>query len=76
MPELMVPMAELSRVYAAVDYLSGLEGQDTALTSEMSQAMLNDLIEHGQLNPMNTYIRRYCDVVDSPEEADEIAADI
>jgi hypothetical protein len=68
--------ASLNRIYAAVDHLANLEGQDTMLTLDMSQAMINDLINDGQLADMATYIRRYCDVLDSPAEADEIAADI
>ena len=40
--------AELMRVYAAVDYLSQLEGQDRTLVVDMSQDMLYDLIERGE----------------------------
>lgn len=66
----------LNRIYAAVDYLSGLEGQNTNLVLEMSQAMINDLINDGEIKPMIEYVNRYCDVVDNPEHAHEIAEDI
>lgn len=52
------------------------EGQDSTLTIEMSQAMLNDIIEHDTLRPMVEYITRYCDVLDSPDDAIRIAEDI
>ena len=68
--------AELMRVYAAVDYLSQLEGQDHTLVIEMSQAMINDLIEGRGLEPIVNYVKRFCDVIDGPEDAERIAADI
>lgn len=67
---------QLMRIYAAVDYLSDLEGQDRSLVVEMSQAMLNDVIEGRDLAPMIDYIARYCDVIDSRAEAEQIAANI
>lgn len=66
----------LQRVYAAVDRLMEEEGQDRTMVIEMSQDMINDLIETGELKPMVKYIAHYCDVVDSREEAQEIADDI
>jgi hypothetical protein len=71
-----VPTAQLNRIYFAVEYLANLEGQDQGLVIEMSQAMLNDLIEGRGLVPMLEYIKRYCDVIDGPEDAERIAADI
>ena len=68
--------AELTRVYAAVDYLSQLEGQDSTLVIEMSQAMINDLIEGRGLAPLADYVARYCDVIDNRADAERIAADI
>jgi hypothetical protein len=68
--------AQLNRIYAAVDYLTDLEGQDRDLVLEMSQAMLNDVIEGVGLRPMVEYVRHYCDVLDSPAEAERIAGDI
>lgn len=67
---------QLNRVYAAVEYFANLEGQDPVLTIEMSQAMLGDVIEGRELAPMIEYVKRYCDVVDSPADAEQIAADI
>lgn len=68
--------AQLNRIYAAVEYVADLEGQDRSLVIEMSQAMLNDVIEGGELAPMVDYIRRFCDVLDSAEDAERIAADM
>jgi hypothetical protein len=69
-------MAELSRILSAVDYLSDLEGQCRSMVTEMSQAMLTDVIEGRGLQPMAEYIGHYCDVLDSPADADRIAAEI
>jgi hypothetical protein len=66
----------LNRIYAAVDYFSNLEGQDIMLTLEMSQQMISDLIEIGEIKPMIDYVNRYCDVLDGPEDAEHIAEDI
>jgi hypothetical protein len=68
--------AQLNRIYAAVEYVADLEGQDRSLVIEMSQAMLNVVIEGGELAPMVDYIRRFCDVLDSAEDAERIAADM
>ena len=68
--------ADLQRVYAAVDYFSQLEGQDAVLVIEMSQFLLNAVIEGEPLPPMIDVVRRYCDVIDGPEDAERIAADI
>lgn len=67
---------QLNRIYFAVEYIANLEGQDRSLVIEMSQAMLNDVIEGRGLSPMIEYVRRYCDVLDSPADAERIAADI
>lgn len=66
----------LNRVYWAVAYMTELDGQDRSLVIEMSQAMLNDVIERGQLAPMLDYVARYCDVIDGPGDAERIAAEI
>jgi hypothetical protein len=42
----------------------------------MSQAMLGDVIEGRGLRPLAEYVRHYCDVADSPADADRIAAGI
>jgi len=67
---------QLNRIYSAIDYMANLEGQDRSMVIDMSQAMLNDLIEGHGLSPMIDYVTRFCDVLDSPEDADRIAADI
>lgn len=66
----------LNRIYAAVEYISNLEGQDTTLVLDMSQAMLNDVINMNELKPMINYVRHYCDVYDDDAMAVEIAEDI
>ena len=68
--------ADLQRVYAAVDYISQLEGQDQGLVIEMSQSLINAIIEGEALPPMIEVVRHYCDVIDGPEDAERIAADI
>jgi hypothetical protein len=71
-----VTATQLNRIYWAVEYMADLQGQDPSLVIEMSQAMLNDVIEGRGLAPMADYVKRFCDVVDSPEDAERIAADI
>jgi hypothetical protein len=67
---------QLNRIFYAVDYMSNLEGQDPTLVVEMSQAMLNDVIEGHGLKPMASYVKRYCDVLDSDADAERIADEI
>jgi hypothetical protein len=69
-------LLQLNRIYAAVDYLSDDENQDSHMLVEMSQAMLDDVIEGRGLKPMDEYVKRYCTVYDSDEDAERIAADI
>lgn len=71
-----VTATQLNRIYFAVEYMAALEGQDHALVIEMSQAMLNDVIEGRGLAPMIDYVKMFCDVIDGPEDAERIAADI
>jgi len=71
-----MPTDILNRIYAAVDYISNLDGQDTTLALEMSQQMISDLINTGAIRPILDYVRRYCDVIDGPEDAQRIADDI
>lgn len=66
----------LNRIYAAIEHMMELEGQDPTLVIEMSQAMINDAIETGDILPMIDYVKRYCDVIDGPEDAERISADI
>ena len=72
----MTTTEQLNRIYAAVEYMTNLDGQDRTLVIEMSQAMLNDLIEGRDLAPMAEYVGRFCDVADSADDAERIAADI
>lgn len=67
---------QLNMAYGAVEYMAALDGQDRSLVIEMSQAMLNDIIETDGLAPMTEYIKRFCDVLDGPGDAERIAADI
>lgn len=76
MPDPSVTTTQLNRIYFAVDYMADLEGQDLTLVIEMSQAMLNDVIEGHGLKPLVEYVKRYCDVLDSEADAERIAGDI
>jgi hypothetical protein len=71
-----VTTTTLNRIYWAVEYMANLEGQDPSLVIEMSQAMLNDVIEGRGLGSMIDYVARYCDVIDSAADAERIAAEI
>jgi hypothetical protein len=67
---------QLNRIFYAVEYMSNLEGQDAGLVVEMSQAMLNDVIEGHGLKPLVSYVKQYCDVIDSEADAERIADEI
>jgi hypothetical protein len=67
---------QLARIYATVDALTELEGQDRTMVIEMSQDMISDLIDNGTIAPLADYIAHYCDVIDSREEAEQLAASI
>lgn len=67
---------QLNRIFYAVDYMSNLEGQDRVLVIEMSEDMLNDVIEGRGLKAMAEYVKRYCDVIDSESDAERIAGDL
>ena len=67
---------QLNRIFYAVEYMANLEGQDAVLVIEMSQAMLNDVIEGHGLMPMVSYVKRYCDFLDSEADAERIAGEI
>ena len=66
----------LNRIYASVDYMSNLDGQDQVMVLEMSQQMISDLINDGDIRPMIEYVKRFCDVIDGPADAEQIADDI
>ena len=70
------PIESLNRIYAAVDYMTNLECQDTMMIVEMSQSMIDDLIVKGALRPMVEYVKMYCDVIDGPDDAQRITDDI
>lgn len=61
--------AELVIMRAAIAYFAELPGQDASLTVEMTEAMLDDLIVNGELGEMAAYVRRYCSVIDGPDQA-------
>jgi len=61
--------AELIRARAAIGYLASLPGQDAMLVVEMAETMLEDIILNGELGDMLGYVKRYCDVVDGPDQA-------
>lgn len=74
-PTAAITTTQLNRIYFAVDHMADLEGQDLMLVIEMSQAMLNDLIEGHGLKPLVEYVKRYCDVLDSEADAERIASE-
>ena len=59
-------------VQQALDVFAELEGQDKGYTIEMAQRMLSDLMNNG-LQPVLDYVKHYCDVLDSDEDAERIA---
>lgn len=67
---------QLQLIYAATAFMADLDGQDAVLVTEMVQAMLSDLLDTGALAGLTGYVRRYCDVIDQPGEADQISAGI
>lgn len=67
---------QLTRIYWAIEYMTNLEGQDHTLVIEMSQEMLSDVIDGRGLAPMVEYVKRFCDVLDGPADAERIAAEI
>lgn len=67
---------QLNQIFSAVEHMANLEGQDAVLVVEMSQAMLTDVIEGRGLEPMVSYVTRYCDVADSETDAERIAGEI
>lgn len=71
-----ITSTQLTRIFSAVEHMASLEGQDHTLVIEMSQTMLHDLIEGTGLAPMVDYVKKFCDVIDSAEDAERIAAEI
>jgi hypothetical protein len=60
---------ELTIARAALAYFAELPGQDANLTLEMAETMIDDLILNGELGEMLAYVRRYCTVIDGPDQA-------
>jgi len=48
-------------------YLAELSGQDLMLVVECGQHMLTDIESNDMLDPIASYLRRYCDVMDNPD---------
>lgn len=72
--------AALVLIREAAEVLADLEGQDHALIVEMTAAMLGELLaaegDLEQVPDVAAYVRRYCDVIDGPADADPIASEI
>jgi len=72
--------AALVLIREAADYLASLEGQDHTLIVEMTGDMLGELLaaesDLEQVPDIAAYVRRYCDVIDGPADADRIASAI
>ncbi len=63
----------------AADYLANLEGQDHILIIEMTISMIDKLLAAEGLErvpDVAAYVRRYCNVIDGPADADPITAAI
>jgi hypothetical protein len=60
---------ELTIARAALAYFAELPGQDASMTMEMTETMLDDIIVNGELGEMLGYVRRYCTVIDGPDQA-------
>lgn len=60
---------ELMIMRAALAYFASLPGQDDSMTLEMAESMMEDLIVNGELGEMAVYVRRYCTVIDGPDQA-------
>lgn len=65
----------LTLIRAAITVLLDQEGQDRQMVAEMADQMLADLL-NGADQGINYYIGRYCDVIDSSVDVDEIALEI
>jgi hypothetical protein len=73
---MQVPSGLLDRIKTAIDVMTDLEGQDRTQVIEMSQQMLTDVIETGQLYPMISYVKKYCTVADDENDYIEIAENL
>ncbi len=73
-------LQEIRKVKAVVAVLSDgdrFPGQDLGLVCQAAEDMLTDLETEGTLVELSYYIKRYCDVLDNPDdEATYLAAEI
>jgi hypothetical protein len=60
---------ELTIARAALAYFAELPGQDDSMTIEMTETMMDDIIVNGELGEMLAYVRRFCTVIDGPDQA-------
>lgn len=68
---------EIRKIKATVNRVMDHEGQDATLVVEMAEEMLTDLEANGSLVELSYYIKRYCDVLDNPDDdATDLAAEI
>jgi hypothetical protein len=65
----------LTMIRAAINVLLNQEGQDRQLVADMADTMLADLLNDDD-QPLERYILRYCDVIDSPSDASAIGLEI
>lgn len=63
--------SEIKRAMYAVDVLLNIEAQDRTLVLEMSQTMLDDLVDNGALHAMS-YYSHFIDCTDSKDETDAL----
>lgn len=59
---------DIQLVIDTMGYLAELENQDSMLVIECGQHMLADILSNDTLEPIETYIHRYCDVIDGPND--------
>lgn len=64
---------DLQLVNDTMSYLCNEEGQDRTLVVECGQHMLSDILASGTLDPIENYVRRYCDVTDNDADVRRIA---
>lgn len=67
---------DIALVNETMGYLANLPGQDSMLVIECGQHMLFDLLGNDTLDPIGSYVKEYCDVIDGPEDADRIEMQI
>lgn len=68
--------SELSKISTALEVFADMEAQDVALTIEMVQEMLSDLLTGDRLDSLSAYVRRYCTAADGDDDEDRITEKI